>query len=113
MPQESATAPEVNAGDNRLLITGAVFEMSAMRRTPAGVPVLGFTLTHQSRQIENGLPRDVAVELEAMAMGQLALMAKAAEMGSVVRLEGFLAQKSLRNTRPVLHVESIEFLEGH
>jgi primosomal replication protein N len=115
MPPNSAVLPEAEsaAGDNRLVISGAVIEMSAMRRTPAGVAVLGFRLSHQSRQIENGLAREVVVELEAIALGDIALIAKAAQMGSQVRLEGFLAQKSLRNVKPVLHVEKIEFLEGH
>ncbi|MEY3202313.1 MAG: Primosomal replication protein [Pseudomonadota bacterium] len=112
MPLDAAAAKDDLPGENRLILSGAVIECSALRRTPAGVAVQGFKLLHQSRQMENGLARDVTVELEAIAVGSLALVAKAAQMGSKVRLEGFLAQKSLRNGRPVLHVEKIEFLEG-
>jgi len=113
MPDTQAATPESSAGDNRLKISGEVLELSALRRTPAGVPVQGFRFSHQSQQVENGLAREVSVELEAIAIGPLALFARQAVMGTQVRLEGFLAQKSLRNTKPILHVESIEFLEGH
>ena len=74
--------------------------------------MLGMRVHHRSRQIENGLPRDVECEIEALAIGSVAEMLKAAGMDHRVRLEGFLAQKSLRNLKPVLHVEKIEFLEG-
>jgi primosomal replication protein N len=100
------------AGENRLVISGEVTEISALRRTPSGVPVLGFKLRHASRQIENDQPRNVECELEAIVIGPCATMTGLGVAGKV-KLEGFLAQKSLRNTKPVLHVERIEFFEGN
>lgn len=97
---------------NLVRLSGVLVEKSALRHTPTGIPVQGFLLAHSSGQIENALPREVVVELEALALGQVALVLKAADMGVKLVAEGFLAQKSLRNKRPVLHVNRIEFIEG-
>lgn len=80
--------------------------------TPAGVPVLGFRIRHRSRQVEAGLPRDVEVEIQAKAMGQVASLLADAKLGFYVRVTGFLAQKSARSRQPVFHVNTIEFVEG-
>ncbi|HRQ58166.1 MAG TPA: primosomal replication protein N [Azoarcus taiwanensis] len=83
-----------------------------LRRTPAGVPVAAATLHHVSRQVEAGLEREVSVELDAVAVGELAALLAAAPPGASVRVVGFLAAKSLRSRKPVLHLSEIEFLEG-
>lgn len=97
---------------NRLTISGRIVELARLRRTPAGVPVLNFRLSHVSEQVEAGLPRRVECELPAVALGQQALLLQGVNVGDGVRLTGFLAAKSSRSQQPVLHVEQIEFLEG-
>jgi primosomal replication protein N len=100
------------AQDNRLVLTAQIVEMSALRHTPVGIPVIGLKLRHVSRQVENSLPREVSCEIEAVALGPQAERVRAGA-GLTLRLEGFLAQKSQRNTRPVLHIQRIEFIEGN
>lgn len=70
-------------------------------------------LAHESKQVEAGLTREVSVEVQAVALGDLAGVLAAAVPGCALRATGFLAAKSLRSRSPVLHLNTIEFLEGN
>ena len=74
--------------------------------------MLNFRIAHASEQIEAGLLRKVECELQAVALGQTALLLRGAKPGDGVEMNGFLAAKSTQSKQPVLHVERIEFLEG-
>lgn len=97
---------------NEVVLSGCVVEISALRYTPAGLPVLNFRLRHESRQTEAGIPREVKLEAQAVALGAPANMLTGSKLGTQVKLAGFLAAKGLRLAQPVLHVREIEFLEG-
>jgi len=56
--------------------------------------------------------RNVVIELQAVALGELASVLAAAVPGMKIRVAGFLAAKGLRSRMPVLHLSKIEFLEG-
>ena len=96
---------------NTLEITGSLMERDALRMTPARIPVLVFKIAHSSRQLELEVEREVRCELGVKAVGPLAQQIAAIPMGSVMRLEGFLAARSARNPNPVLHVTRYELLE--
>lgn len=98
---------------NRLIISGSIVEVAPLRHTPAGVPVLNLRIGHASEQIEAGLPRQVDVEVAAVALGQTALLLSGAKPGERASFTGFLAAKSVKAKQPVLHVTEIEFLEGN
>ena len=100
-------------GLNELRLDARVAEVLPLRRTPAGVPVASCVLEHESKQVEAGLTREVSLELQAVALGDLAAVLSAAAPGSAIRVTGFLAAKSLRSRTPVLHLNTIEFLEGN
>ena len=99
-------------GRNSFEIEGVLTELGAVRHSPAGVPVLMGRIGHRSRQIEAGAPRDVGLELAVVAVGEKAALLAAARLGCSVSLTGFLAARSLRSRTPVLHIDTIEFLEG-
>lgn len=84
-----------------------------MRYTPGGIPVSEGWLQHNSAQIENGTERQVDVEIAVLALGDSARWLQAAPLGGTVKITGFLAAKSRTSKMPVLHVNSIEFLEGN
>ena len=84
-----------------------------MRYTPAGVPVSEGWLQHGSSQTESGAERLVEVEIAVVALGETARWLEAAPLGGVVKLTGFLAAKSRNSKAPVLHVNTLEFLEGN
>ncbi|MCM8564347.1 primosomal replication protein N [Thauera linaloolentis] len=100
-------------GLNELRLDARVAELLPLRRTPAGIPVANCVLAHESKQVEAGLARDVSVEMQAVAVGDLAGVLAMAKPGAAVRISGFLAARSLRSRSPVLHLNTIEFLEGN
>ena len=100
-------------GLNELRLDARVVEVLPLRRTPAGVPVASCVLAHESKQMEAGLARDVSVELQAVAVGELAGVLAVVSPGVAVKITGFLAARSMRSRSPVLHLNTIEFLEGN
>lgn len=97
---------------NSFEIDGVLTEVGQMRYSPGGVPVLAGRIEHRSRQVEAGASREVGFELQVVAVGDKAKLLALARLGSTARLTGFLAAKSLRSRAPVLHIDTIEFLEG-
>jgi primosomal replication protein N len=93
---------------NQVRLAGTVVAREALRHTPAGVPVLTFSVKHESTQVEGGVPRQVGLEIDAMAMGDVAQGMSALQAGQSVRLAGFLASRSRLSTRVVLHVNQFE-----
>jgi len=93
---------------NQVRLAGTVVVREALRHTPAGVPVLTFTVKHESTQVESGVPRQIGLEIDAMAMGDVAQRMSAVQAGQTVRLAGFLASRSRLSTRVVLHVNQFE-----
>jgi primosomal replication protein N len=97
---------------NRVTIAGRLIELDALRRTPAGVPVLKFRLQHDSVQTEAGGERKVSCEIAAVAFEREANLLASAKLGSSVKVNGFLAARSRSSRTPLLHATQIEFAEG-
>jgi len=97
---------------NRVEISGVVSEIKALRRTPAGVPVVEFRLRHESARAEAGAQRKVNAEIDAVAFEAQARLLAASPLGRLLKAEGFLCAKNRRSKKPVLHVTNIEFMEG-
>jgi primosomal replication protein N len=97
---------------NRLQLTATVEREGDLRYTPAGIPVLEMWLRHQSRQREAEIERDVACELQAVLIGKQAPLHAGKLAGQTVEVSGFLAQRSIRNPRLVLHIEYVELVKG-
>jgi primosomal replication protein N len=99
-------------GANQVCLGGRLVERSALRHTPAGLPVLEFRIAHASRQLEADVARQVECEVAAVALGQAGELLAAAPLGIAVVASGFLAARGVRARQLVLHVTKIEFLEG-
>jgi primosomal replication protein N len=97
---------------NRLVLTATVEREDVLRYTPAGVPVLEMWLRHQSRQTEAGAERDVICEIQSVMVGEACRAFAGRVAGQSLTVTGFLCQRSLRNPRLVLHIESAEFVKG-
>ena len=97
---------------NRLELSGRLLELGKLRHTPAGVAALEFKLAHESEQDEAGGRRQVQAEIGAIAFEAQARLIAAAKLDSKLNLQGFLAAKSKRSKKLVLHVTQIEFIEG-
>lgn len=96
---------------NSTEIAGVLQERQILRYTPAGLPVIEFRIAHQSEQLEAGVPRRVECEISCVAVGDMALLMKAAVPGIALSVKGFMAARSLKQKLPVLHATTIEFTE--
>ena len=95
--------------DNDVRLSGVVVARETLRHTPAGIPILNFTVKHESTQVEGGISRQVGFEIEAMAVGEVTQRMKDLQAGHKLRLAGFLASRSRLSTHIVLHVSRVEF----
>jgi len=91
-----------------------VAAIEPLRYTPAGIPVLSVVLRHLSEQLEAGMQRRVECDVNAVVMGGLAEKAAAAsqgvKIGSLVKVSGFIARRSLKSTQLVLHITTLDII---
>ena len=91
---------------NRLELQAQVLERKAMRYTPAGLPALDLRLAHASQVEEAGAPRQVAMEIAAVGIGDIVRDLQALALGSPAVFVGFLAKQ--RNGRGIVfHVNQL------
>jgi primosomal replication protein N len=89
---------------NRLQLLASVALVKSLRYTPAGIPVIDLVLEHESTQVELGQPRQVKLQLKALAFGARAETLARLELESLLRVDGFLA--SARNGKGlVFHIQ--------
>ena len=96
---------------NRVGLTAALVEREAIRYTPAGIPIVGLKLSHQSVQREAGADRTVEMEISAIAADRVALRIDRVALGTELKLEGFLAPRRRNVKALVLHVTEFELNE--
>jgi primosomal replication protein N len=79
-----------------------------LRYSPAGVAILNCRLQHRSQQMEAGAGRNVELEIEAVALGTVALsLAKVAPQAEL-EIEGFLARKYRTGPALEMHITNFE-----
>ena len=71
-----------------------------------------FKLGHESEQDEAGGRRSIQAEVSAIAFDTQARLLSGLKLDTNMKVQGFLAAKSKRSKRLVLHVTNIEFIEG-
>jgi primosomal replication protein N len=92
------------AAVNEFRLDGTLVERAAMRRTPAGVAVLEAQIRHRSDVIEAGAPRTLEFVVNAIALGPVAGRLEHEALGAQLDVSGFLAPRSRRSSKLVLHV---------
>ena len=93
---------------NKLVLSGTVTAIDALRYTPAGLPLLCFVIQHASENIEAGLKRKVECEVQAILLGELANTH--IPLNSAIKAAGFLAKRSAKSTQLVMHIQKIELI---
>lgn len=89
---------------NQLELSAAVVQVQSLRYTPAGVPALNLVLEHESQVTELDTPREVKLQLKAVAFGVLAETLSRQGLDSDCRFQGFLANS--RNGKGVVfHIQ--------
>jgi primosomal replication protein N len=89
---------------NEFRLSGVLIERAAMRFTPAGVPVLEAQIQHRCEVVEAGAVRTLEFVLSAVGLGPLAGDLQRAALDAELDLTGFLAPRSRRSRRLVLHL---------
>lgn len=92
---------------NRLQLQATLVERAAPRYTPAGLPALDVKLAHSSQVEHAGQPRQVALEIHATAIGEMASQLGRLAIGDSALFSGFLGRQ--RSGRGVMfHISSFE-----
>ena len=68
---------------------------------------MALTLSHASQQTEADVLRQVRCEVNALAFAAVAEKAARFAIGQNVKVRGFLASQSIRNSKLVLHINDI------
>lgn len=89
---------------NRVHLSGELIEMAPLRYTPAGLAVLTAKLHHVGTVLEASSERKIVFDMPFTAIGEIASAMSQLEEGSAVRVDGFIAPKSLKTSRLSLHV---------
>ena len=79
-------------------------QVQSLRYTPAGIPVINLVLEHESTVTELDTPRQVKLQLKAVAFGTQAETLSRQGLESVCQFHGFLA--NARNGKGlVFHIQ--------
>jgi primosomal replication protein N len=83
-----------------MVLSAQLLERGAVRYTPAGLPAIDCKLVHASTVSEDGQPRQVSLEIKALAIGAMSRPLGAMVLGGSAMFAGFLA--TTRNGRGLL-----------
>ena len=97
---------------NQVALDARLLKRGALRYTAAGTPAIDLRIGHQSMQIEAGTRREARCEVEAVAIGDLAVRLNAEKLNQPLRFSGFLTQFSSRDRKLVLHVVNADAVSG-
>jgi primosomal replication protein N len=89
---------------NEVRLDGILVERAAVRRTPAGVAVVEAQIRHRSEVMEAGASRTLEFLVNAIALGPIAGNLEREALGAQLDLSGFLAPRSRRSSKLVLHL---------
>ena len=97
-------------GVNRVSLQGNLTFTETLRHTPAGLPVLNCRLQHSGMQMEAGMERRVSCDVNAVAIGDIALQIARLAPGTALNISGFLASTSntRADSRLILHITNFE-----
>jgi primosomal replication protein N len=96
---------------NAVTLTGEIVGADALRHTPAGIPIVQFTLAHRSQQIEAGFKRQVECEVTCVALGDPAAELSRVQAPAKASVTGFLNRKNRMSAQLVLHATKIDLLK--
>ncbi len=97
---------------NTTVFTGTLIGREQLRHTPAGMPALNFRIGHVSEQVEAGKPRNVSLEIDGVALGEVAEKLSRMPLEGQYSFEGFLALRNRQSRVAVLHVNRFELNKG-
>lgn len=97
---------------NQLKVVASLIEKSALRYTPAGIPIATGVLKHDSQQEQAGGQRQVEFEIAAIAAGEISQRFLEIELASPMVFIGFLARKNRNSKSLVFHITEFYSFEN-
>lgn len=89
---------------NRLQLSAVVVQVQSLRYTPAGIPAVNLVLEHESQVVEMDTPRQVKLQLKAVAFGVQAEILSRQGLDAVCEFHGFMT--NARNGKGVVfHIQ--------
>ena len=92
---------------NQFKLVARIVEKSALRYTPAGVPIAAAVLMHSSQQREANIDRKVEFEINAQAAGSISKQFDDLPLDVEIGFTGFLARKNRNSKSLVFHINEI------
>jgi primosomal replication protein N len=92
---------------NCLVLSANIVEISTLRYSPSGLPVVDLKLEHDSNHVEAGITRKVNLMIRSIAMGDMAEVLIQQPIGSSWSFTGFLAV-SKNSKSIVFHIQSFQ-----
>jgi len=93
---------------NELKVVASIAEKSALRYTPAGIPIATAILMHNSKQEQASTQRQVDFEITAIAAGLISKRFLEIELGASMVFTGFLARKNRNSKSLVFHITDFQ-----
>ena len=97
---------------NQFALDARLLKRGVLRHTPAGIPVIDMLIGHKSIQLEAGTRREASCEVEAVAIGDVAVRLNTKKLNQPLRFSGFLMQHSAKDRKLVLHVVNADAVNG-
>jgi primosomal replication protein N len=89
---------------NRFELSASVVQVQTLRYTPAGIPALNIVLEHESQVVEMDTPREVTLQLRAVAFGSQAESLARSGLDASYQFSGFMT--NARNGKGLLfHIQ--------
>lgn len=90
--------------ENNIVLDAVLLEKKELCYTPAGVAVFEAGFHYSGQQLEAGAMRKVEFDFTAMAFANTAKQLDEIQPGTKLHMRGFLAQRSVRNTKLTIHI---------
>jgi primosomal replication protein N len=89
---------------NQLRISAVPVARSALRYTPAGVPIAEASFRYDGKVTEAGSERTLDFEFPVVAVGPVALGLDREPLGQPLMITGFIAPRTRRSSRLIVHI---------
>ena len=89
---------------NLIQISGTLTTRESVRYTPAGLEVFEGVFHHRSELTEAGRVRTLEYDFPAIAFDDIGQRLNAMPLGKELTLKGFLAPRTMRSQRLIVHI---------
>ena len=93
---------------NSIKLFATITAREVLRYSPSGIPILKFSVEHQSEQAEDQGQRRVLLNLDCIVIGDKAVKLDRSSVGQKLTLIGFLMNKGARSRWPVFNVQRFD-----